>query len=312
MSPAPRPRPTSTWPAIAIASRTNARKIQSWKAIWCAASEASPNRAITAPASVNALSNAVVRTKMWRPITSSRRISSRDTPRVTSCGTEDDNDERRAHPRLRDHGPPRRALDPPAEAVDEQHLEHDVDGVRGDHDHERRLQVGDPAQVPLPAEREERERKPERRDPHVRDGVVGRVAVAAHQLDDLRRERDHTGGDREAEAERQPERLRTEAVRDRRLPRSRGAPDLRRRPVLEEVEDAEETAEDDGRDPERRQLGPAEVADDRRVDEEIERLGGQRAERRHREPQDLAVVLAAKTQATRRGRCGRRSIARAP
>ena len=167
-------------------------------------------------------------------------------------------------------------------------------------------------QVPLPAEREERERKPERRDPHVRDGVVGRVAVAAHQLDDLRRERDHTRGDREAEAERQPERLRTEAVGNRRLPRSRGAPDLRRRPVLEEVEDAEEAAEDDGRDPERRELGPAEVTDDRRVDEEIEGLGGQCAERRHRELQDLAVVLAAKTQATRRGRCGRRSTARAP
>ena len=109
--------------------------------------------------------------------------------------------------------------------------------LRDDHDHERRPQVGDAPQVPLPAEREEREREPERRDPHVRDGVVGGVALDAHQLDDLRRERDHAGGDREAEAERQPERLRAEAVRDLRLPRSRRAPDLRRRPVLEEVED---------------------------------------------------------------------------
>ena len=34
------------------------------------------------------------------------------------------------------------------------------------------------------------------------------------------------------------------------------------------------------RDPERRELRPAEMADDRRVDEEVERLGGERAERR--------------------------------
>ena len=163
-------------------------------------------------------------------------------------------DERRAHPGLRDHRPPRRALDPPAEAVDEQHLEDEVDGVRDDHDHERRLQVGDAPQVALAAEREEREREPERRDPHVGDGVVGRVAVDSHQLDDLRCERDHAGGDRETEAERQPERLRAEPVRDLRLPRSRRAPDLRRRPVLEEVEDAEEAAEHRGRNPERRQL----------------------------------------------------------
>jgi hypothetical protein len=77
-SPPPSPRPTITWPAIAIASRTKARKIQSWNAIWCAASDASPNRAITAPASVNALRSAAVRTKMWRPITRSRRISTRE------------------------------------------------------------------------------------------------------------------------------------------------------------------------------------------------------------------------------------------
>ena len=67
-----------------------------------------------------------------------------------------------------------------------------------------------------------------------------------------------------------------------------------------------------GEDEIARKLVPPEMADDRRVDEEVQRLGRQRAERRHRELQDLAVVLAAKAQATRRGRCGRRSIARAP
>ena len=131
-------------------------------------------------------------------------------------------------------------------------------------------------------------------------------------VDDLRGERDDAGGDREAEAERKPERLRAEAVRDLRLACSGRAADLRSRPVLEEVEDAEEAGQHRGSDPERRQLLPAEMTDDRRVDEEVQRLGRQRAERRHRELQDLAVVLAAKAQATRRGRCGRRSTARAP
>ena len=44
---------------------------------------------------------------------------------------------------------------------------------------------------------------------------------------------------------------------------------------------------------ERRQLRPAEMADDRRVDEEVERLGRERAQRRDGELEDLAVVLGA-------------------
>ena len=99
----------------------------------------------------------------------------------------------------------------------------------------------------------------------------------------------------EAEAERQPERLRTEAVRDLRLPGSRRSPDLCGRPVLEEVEDAEDAAQDDGRNSECRQLRTAEMTDDRRVDEEVQRFSRKRAERRHRELQNLAVVLAAET-----------------
>ena len=38
------------------------------------------------------------------------------------------------------------------------------------------------------------------------------------------------------------------------------------------------------------ELGGAEVADDRRVGEQEQRLGHQRQERRYGEPQDLAVV----------------------
>jgi hypothetical protein len=38
------------------------------------------------------------------------------------------------------------------------------------------------------------------------------------------------------------------------------------------------------------------VPDDGGVDEEVERLGGERPERRRREPEDLAVVRGAESQ----------------
>ena len=156
----------------------------------------------------------------------------------------------------------------------------------------------------LAPEREKREREPERGDPHVRDRVAGRVAVTAHQLDDLRCKRDDDGRDRDPEAEREPERLRAEPIRDPPLARPGGAPHLRRRPVLEEVEEAEEPREDRCRDRERRQLRPAEMTDDRRVDEDVERLRGERTEGGEGETEDLAVVLGAEE--------GHRAINRIP
>jgi hypothetical protein len=216
-----------------------------------------------------------------------------DRPRVAVGGAEDDDDERHPHPGLGDHCAPRRALDPPVEAVDEDHLEHEVDGVRRDHDHERRPQVGDAAQVALAAEREEGERKPEGSDPHVGDRVVGGVALDPQQPGDLRCEREHEDRDGESEAQREPERLRPESVRDPLLAGPGGAAHLCRRAVLEEVEDAEEPAERRRRDRERRQLRSAQMADDRRVDEQVERLGGERAQCRDGELEDLAVVLRA-------------------
>ena len=74
------------------------------------------------------------------------------------------------------------------------------------------------------------------------------------------------------------------------LPGAARPRDLRGRPVLEEVEDREGAAEDRERDAERSELRPAEVADDRGVDEEVERLRRECAQRREREPDDLAVV----------------------
>ena len=73
-SPAPSARPTITWPAMAMASSTSARKPKSWKAIWWAATVAAPMRAQTAVASTKHPSNAAVRTSSWAPIDTSERM----------------------------------------------------------------------------------------------------------------------------------------------------------------------------------------------------------------------------------------------
>jgi hypothetical protein len=202
-------------------------------------------------------------------------------------------EERDPHPGLRDCGSGRRALDPPAEAVDEEGHEHDVHAVRDDLDQQRRPQVGDATEVALPAEQEERERQPDHRDPEVLDGVLRRLAVDADQLDD--RLGGEAEGDRERgpDPEREPERLRAEPVRG--LPRARadGTGDLRSRPVREEVEHREEAAEHEACGPERGELRRTQVADDRGVDEHERRLGGERPEREDGEAEDLPVVRRA-------------------
>ena len=66
-------------PAIATASSTSARKIQSWNAIWCAAIDASPKRVATAPARTKESMSAVVRMKIHLPSDSTRRASASRT-----------------------------------------------------------------------------------------------------------------------------------------------------------------------------------------------------------------------------------------
>ncbi len=116
------------------------------------------------------------------------------------------------------------------------------------------------------------------------------------------RHRDELADDEQhdADPERHPERLRREA-RGLLVPaRARRARDDRRRPVREEVEDRERAREHRSREAERGDLRPAEVADDRRVGEDVERLRRERAERRQREPDDLAVVGRTKAHRARR------------
>jgi hypothetical protein len=91
-------------------------------------------------------------------------------------------DECRAHAGLRDRRAGRRACDAPAEAVDEDQLQHEIDHVRGDDDLERPAQVRDAAQVALSCECDQRRGKAECGDPEVEDGQAARAAVPAERV----------------------------------------------------------------------------------------------------------------------------------
>ena len=147
-------------------------------------------------------------------------------------------------PELRDRGPPRRALDPPAEPVHEDHLEDDVRRIRATRitSGVRRSEM--PRRYPCAAEGEERRGQPDRGYAQVRDRVVRRVSLAAHQRDERLGEHGDEHRDRDAERERQPDGLRAEPPGRLLLPGAPRSRDLRGRPVLEEVEDREDAAED--------------------------------------------------------------------
>ena len=89
---------------------------------------------------------------------------------------------------------------------------------------------------------------------------------------------------RDPEPDRHPQRLRGEPGRALVLPGAARPRDDGGRPVREEVEGRERAGEHDAGQAERGDLGPAEVADDRGVDEHVQRLRRERAERRQREP----------------------------
>ena len=143
-------------------------------------SEAAPTRASTAEATRNEPSSAPVRTAISRA-DPHQRPHAREQRRLEARRAAGPATNASAHPGLGDHGAPRRAGEAPAEAVDEQHLEHDVDRVGDDEDHQRRAQVADPAQEALAGGRDHEERRAERRDPQVQHGAVGDLALAAHQ-----------------------------------------------------------------------------------------------------------------------------------
>ena len=97
----------------------------------------------------------------------------------------------------------------------------------------------------------------------------------------------------DADRERHPERLCCKSRGALLLSGAARPRDDCRRPVRQEVEDRERAREDRAGEPQRRDLRAAEVTDDRGVDQDVQRLRRERAERGQRQPEDLAVVRRA-------------------
>ena len=211
-------------------------------------------RASTAEATRKEASSAVVRTAISPPIFISERMRARSGA-LPARGAPLHPHERRAHADLGDDGAPRRAGEAPAEAVDEQQLEHDVDRVRGDEDVQRRAQVRDPAQEALAGAREHEERRAERGDPQVRRRLVEDLALAAHQRRDRAGERGGRQQQHEPDPGAEPQRLRAEPRRLLLLPGAVQPRDARGRAVGEEVEDREGGGQRGRRDRQRRRAG---------------------------------------------------------
>jgi len=201
----------------------------------------------------------------------------------------DDDRVRGDHAPLRDDGADRGARDAPPEAVDEEPVE---EGVRGE------AEAGDPqwrhgvlhaSQETGRGEHDEHRRKAPHRDAEVDLGLLGDLRRRAEQADEQRRrdvadEREHR-----PDAEREPDAVDADRHRTRRVAGAEPARDGGRRRIGEEHHEPDDRLQHGRRDAEPGERLDAEMADERRVHDEEQRLGDQGAERRHREPQDVAV-----------------------
>jgi hypothetical protein len=138
----------------------------------------------------------------------------------------------------------------------------------------------------------------ERADPQIARRQLGRLARAAHHAHERVREDDARGDEHRGDGQRQPEGLRRHLARAVLLPGAVQPRHLRGRAVDEEVAQADDGAEHRRRECQRGQLARPEMADDRRVGEQVQRLGSERAEGRQRQPYDLAVVTRSAHAAT--------------
>jgi hypothetical protein len=178
----------------------------------------------------------------------------------------------------------------PVQPEDEHHVQADVRGVRGDGHRQRRPGVLQPAQHTGPGEDHQHGRRAEQADAQVRHRTAAHGRRGAEDTRDLRRERpahgEHDDPDRRGQpdpVDALPDRFRPPAGAD--LARDRG-----RGPVGQEDRDVDERAQRLAGDPEAAERDRADPADDRRVGQQEQRLGDQRAERGHREPQDVPVL----------------------
>ena len=119
-----------------------------------------------------------------------------------------------------------------------------------------------------------------------------RALGGPQQVDELGGEGDAQGGQRDPDAQPEPDPVDALGVRASEVAGSREAGHRRRGAMGEEDAEEDGVEQHRGGNAEPGELLGAQVSDDRAVGDQEERLGEQRAERREGEPQDLPVVPA--------------------
>lgn len=197
------------------------------------------------------------------------------------------------HGPLRHHGSERRARDAEAGDVDEEGVHDDVRHESAHGDRQRRPGVLQAPQQAGHREHEQHGGEAEHREREVGGGLRRHRRRRAEQSDEERRSEPARDGEDDAQAERQPAAVDAGGhgpafVAGPESSRHRGGGRVR-----EEDHETDDRLQHRARDPEAGKLRDPQVAHHRRVRQQEERLGDQRPERGHGEPQDLPIERAA-------------------
>ena len=193
---------------------------------------------------------------------------------------------------LRRDRAPGRPGQPRVQAEHQRRLERDVDHVRPDRDPQRRPGVLLAGEVPVARERQVEERQADRGDPHVLGrGRAGRPP-AAQQLHRVRGQRSPAPSPSPRPRPPRPRRRRRPPARPPGARRSRCSCATSVVVAVDRKIASHATTDSTlDRDRQRVKRRPAQMADDRRVGEVVERLGRDRPEGRYRQLRDPPVQV---------------------
>lgn len=155
------------------------------------------------------------------------------------------------------------------------------------------MRVLQASQVTGSGERQQERRDPDQADTEVGEGVRADRALGAHHSHERLGEEEACEREDNADPRRQPHPLNALLRRPADVPRTEQPCDGARRSVREEYEERVRCDEQRAGNGETTELWGPEVADHGGIDEDVERLCDQSAERGQREAQDLAVVRVA-------------------
>ncbi len=296
VSPAPRPLPISACAAIARASSAKAAVEKIVNATCQPASSSVPRAGRHEDRGQQR--GAQRERPQEQPAARTRRpahaLALRSDRRVVAAREPADHDDvRRDHPPLRDDGSEGRSADPPAEAVDEEPVQQRVGAEAEPGDPQRGHRVLHATQEPRCSEDDEHRRQPPHRDAEIGLRVAGDLWARTEEADEQGSGEVADEGQNRADPEREPHPVDAHRHRPRRVAGAEPARDRRRGRVGEEDHEPDDRLQYGRRDAETRERSHAQVAHQRGVDDEEERLRDERSECGNGKPQDVAVQRVA-------------------